>query len=196
MRRLLEMKELTIWLTVVMVKHHDLAMRIGNFRIDFVILVCRFLWMEVLGGALEKLFFAVFTMDEIAGVSGFWLLLQALRKDDNELGSWLGVFAGLEIFGDGRRRWWWSTVVFLVVRCEKDEPAMVDHGGACERYFKLNEGANMAISWWKTILPRFPLNRVLILHRFASVHNRDIKVQTFYLVFICFGSRTDAYRLK
>ncbi|KOM48165.1 hypothetical protein LR48_Vigan07g186900 [Vigna angularis] len=113
-RRLLEIKELTIWLTVVMVKHHDLAMGIENFLIDFVILVYRFLQMEVLGGALEKkLVFVVFTM--------VWKFLMMDEEDGGSQIGWQGDSR------EGRR---WSTVVFWVVRCEKDEPATVDHGGA------------------------------------------------------------------
>ncbi|BAT82385.1 hypothetical protein VIGAN_03239300 [Vigna angularis var. angularis] len=43
------------------------------------------------------------------------------RKDGGSQIGWQGDSH------EGRR---WSMVVFCVVQCEKDEPAMVDHGGA------------------------------------------------------------------
>ncbi|WVZ16255.1 hypothetical protein V8G54_009237 [Vigna mungo] len=148
------MKELSIWLTVVMVKHHDLAMRIGTFRIDFVIL--------------------------------------SLREEDDGLGSWLGVLqvwkkilmmdeedGGSEIGwqGDSREGRRWSAVVFWVVRCEKDEPAMGDHVKDIQNERKCKYG-DLVVVGGVTILPRFLLNRecTLFISSFYVLGEQPVRI--------------------
>ncbi|WVY96407.1 hypothetical protein V8G54_028558 [Vigna mungo] len=88
---------------------------------------------------------------EEVGVSGSWILLvlgfgHCVRRMMN----WVLGYVFLQ--GDSREGRRWSMVVFWVVRCEKDEPAMVDHGGAWlySRRVEWKIIQIMVISWWST----------------------------------------------